>query len=385
MRLPRPTSSHGSSLLSGSMTTGSTISTANRSESPFAQDVPIGERAGPNAKSWGRETPDRTPLRSREISPDTELSSDVSRDNRRATTQHSPATLGSPSSHDVRRKTSSSRELRGGSGRSSLPRDLNEAMMMAGDGSPTLKRASAKRYQYSPVSPTAQHENRLPTGSMDGDRPLKSSDRKRSGSTRDYLMSRDDPSVSTRSGYSVWMPSSSDVGSSEEGDEETHFSATSSQYSELHRRTASLPTKDPLVSRLRPSDELRATPRSSKRASLGESSSRTVNATDRTQFTSHVRSSSSPYTPTTSDKHHTESHSFGDMKPKKPNEIRRSWLESVEPAKDPNVPPPPPPHTTPLTPPNDVSDIPKLNPSMQNTKRRSSSPLKHEYQPSFRI
>jgi hypothetical protein len=359
--VPLAESSHGSSLLSGSSRTESTAPLRSRTPSPRQIDVPIGERPGTKSKRW-------------DYDEDSEVTgytySDVSSlsslpNSERATLQHktkssdraSYSSLSSLSQSTYNKSEPTPRrattEHKRTTSEVSTPRSLNEAMDMAGSGSPTLKRTRAKRYRSSPSSPAeasklspgySRHrdESISPVTSPNLDRPRSDNDSKRlSKSPGDK-------------GFSVWMPSSSDAGDSDESDEERDATHSSNLHGrpQLHRRTSSVPSiKLPTVPKRSRGSETRSpqTPsRADQRgASLPMPSPREV-------------PSSAP----------------SKLQKRRSEDSRNTHKELEE-----DKPPPPPPHRTPSSNQVKFAPTPQFTPN-SNVKRRSSSPLKHEYQPS---
>ncbi|KAF2430970.1 hypothetical protein EJ08DRAFT_733731 [Tothia fuscella] len=357
--VPLSESSYGSSLLSGSSRTESTTPIKSRTPSPRQIEVPIGERAGTKSKTWDHEESEVSGYTystvSSELSslPDSEYatlhhknkSPDRVSYDRASYSSYSSLSQSTYDQPEPRRRSEKVEPKRTPS-EVSIPRSLNEAMDMAGSGSPALKRTRAKRYRSTPsslaepagLSPNGSHRRGAslsPAGSPDLDRPRTSSDPKRQSKSPGDK------------GFSVWMPTSSEADGSDESDEERdalHKSTTSGRL-ELHRRTSSVPaTKLP-------------------------------NVTKRSQ----PKESQSPQTPTRNDLRGASlpMPSPKDVPSSAPSKLQKR--RSQEPEGD--KPPPPPPHRTPSSNRVSFAPTPQFTPNSK-VKRRSSSPLKHEYQPS---
>jgi hypothetical protein len=342
----RPPSSHGSSLLSGSAYTDSTDQHGlSRPPSPTATEIlPIGERAGPEAKRWGSVTPDRSGT----ASPVTPASSTISGERERKV---SPGELykrlGSGNHGTSKRQPSSGgRKSKILEEKSPEPADLNDAMAHAGHGLSNLKRSRATRHRSSSISPTGKETDRARLNTVDMHKLRKPSESAVNEPVKSNARdSRSRTTPSTQKGYSVWMPSSNSGQDSDEDEADSHFSITSSQAPSLHRRSSSLPLKP-------------------------ESHSRSRRIPDRYSSVSILSSVDS-----SSDIHNKRPY---DSVPTTPH--RKSAERQAD-----EVPPPPPPHRTPVAKQGSPAKIvvPQLTPSaISNLKRRSSSPLKHEYQPS---
>ncbi|KAF2740830.1 hypothetical protein EJ04DRAFT_482141 [Polyplosphaeria fusca] len=354
--LPRPTSSHASSSLV-SAATGSTLPLKSRTPSPHEIEIPIGEQATTVSKRWGYETPER-PSKSTEVSPVTPPSSVGSRTHRRSASSpvSPPSPIGSRQADSVVNTTPRPVSRYGEESDHQQPRDLNEAMIMTGNDSPgTLKRTRAKRLSKNPPSsPTVSRPSRQivlddPEEEVRTSRRL--SKRNRSDQPRPSTAS----SVSQSSkGFSVWMPTS-EADLSDESDEET-YPRESSGYKPIkrpdaHRRTSSVPSMDlPSIPRLRKSSQP-STP-VKERSDLAEVVEPPASAPAKLQK-------------------------------KAPEPLVRSPRSEEQDDR----PPPVPPHRSPS--PASPSTLKASNtpvfksslPGYKN-KRRSSSPLKHEYEPS---
>ncbi|KAF2194797.1 hypothetical protein K469DRAFT_547834 [Zopfia rhizophila CBS 207.26] len=357
-KTPRPTSSHASSSLV-SARTGSTPPHKSRTPSPHEIDIPIGEKANPTSKKWRYETPERT-YKSREVSPVTPPSSDHSRLKKKSSSPVSP-----PSPVEARLRPEdgvlsssprpASRDSDGQLERT--PRSLNEAMMMAGTGSPTsLKRTRAKRLSRNPPqSPTSSRPSRqivLDDPSPEENKPpRKLSKRHRSEQSQIPTSS----SLSQKGkAFSVWMPSS-DIENSDESDEEDYpvrGAYEQPKRPETHRRASSVPSMDlPTIPKIRRTSQP-TTP---------------IKEPSQARLELKEAPASAP--------------------PKLEKKIPEPVTEEVELSEDDDKPPPVPPHrspspATPVT--LKASNTPVFTPTLPGFKarRRSSSPLKHEYEPS---
>jgi hypothetical protein len=346
-KLPVPSGSPKSSSLLSAVST-STVPHKSRTPSPHEIEIPIGEQHTEISKVWRYDTPERR-QKSRTVSPTTppreesELSSSLE-DRQMIAEEH----------EDPDR----------------TPRSLNEAVRLAGTGSPTgLKRTRATRLSknvaLSPGSarPSRQITLEDPADSVDEPQPAVDDVKLRRKSTRRQRPKSLPSTASTVSqsskAYSVWMPTSEAEYSdeSEEGDQSFEDSTISppdsppsSHRPQAHRRVSSVP-----------SIELPTILRS--------------------------RKTSQPTTPTAD---LTESRQSRELSTSAPAKIRKknrgpSTENKVE--EDIDEPPPPPPHrspspATPIT--LKGSKTPSFTPTLSalRIKRRSSSPLKHEYEPS---
>lgn len=355
----RPVSSQGSSLLS--VGTGSTPPVKSRTPSPREIDVPIGERAGAAARQWGRETPDRSmnSRRSPEVSPTTPPSRERAKLQKSRTSPVSPPSpLAATQTIDHERNATLAR-LEGSPStvrKDCSPRSLNEAMTMAGNNSPTgLKRAKAKRYKSGPQSPIPPDPTR---GSYFDTLPQESKTSSLSDKTRSaYTSTTSSVSQSSRS-FSVWYPPSETavLDETDGSDEEVTIVPFDkpSPRPRIHRRTSSAP-----------SDDLPTIPK--------------------------LRKSSAPNTPTKTPVQ-TEQRTESWTVPRKevpkstPSKLQKKRPEStkVEPKTPEQAAPAPPPHRSRSPVQLKGTSTPQLTASQSGTKthRRSSSPLKYEYQPS---
>ncbi|XTI93614.1 hypothetical protein V2W45_1252507 [Cenococcum geophilum] len=368
---PRPTSSHtSSSLLSAG--TESTPPLKSRTPSPREIEIPIGERANPTSKKWGYETPDRkiSNRNSPNISPITPPSSERTRLQKR--NRASPISPPSPLDAQLQPRPeplspSSSKPISGDveTHRERTPRSFNEAMSMAGSSSPvSLKRAKAKRYSrnppHSPVSPRASRQIVLDDEPEPTPAEVKPT---RKFSRRQRLDKAHTPTSSSlphnSKPFSVWMPLS-EPEYSDESDEEYEPVKLSPESSrpQPHRRASSVPSLDlPTIPKLRKSSQPSTPIKEPTRAERSKSS---------TEYTAKKIPSSAP----------------SKLQKKRPEPAE----EEIE-APEEDKPPPPPPHrspspATPVT--LKASNTPQFTPTLPGfkTRRRSSSPLKHEYEPS---
>jgi hypothetical protein len=360
--VPRTTSSHGSSLLSASTRTESTAPTKSRTPSPRQIEVPMGERPGTKSKRWGYDLADGdgTDYSYSEVSSySSALSSEMAALNYQQQgsdlSSHASWSSLSQSTYSKRKErpppTSAERKA-DRVNETTTPRSLDEAMDMAGTGSPTLKRTRATRYRSSqnPSSKTATNspgqderrgESASPTQSPTLDSRRHSHEVKR-------------PSKSPgEKRFSVWMPSSG-TEVSEGSDEETdHVQPLSSLPGrpQLHRRASSVPAIElPTVPKVR-------------------------------------NKTTDPQTPPPSTKVDYRGVSLPAPYPKEAPSSAPAKLQKKRSSKqelqdvDPDKPPPPPPHRTPSSTQVKFAPTPQFTPTSK-LKRRSSSPLKHEYQPS---
>jgi len=357
---PRAASSHESSSLLSAVTE-STIPQKSRTPSPHEIEIPIGEQHTEVSKVWHYDTTDRR-RQSRTISPITPPSEDCAN----LTMGYDESDIPQPNhpvvsedAHPVSPEENLDR----------TPRTLNEAVRMAGTASPSgLKRARAtKRLSKDAGSPGSRPSRQItledpvePTEmSVIAEEPAQP--RRKSTKRRPHSLPSTASTVSHSSkGYSVWMPSS-DVDNSEGSDDDDRTieaddlsppgSPPSPQRPQAHRRVSSVPSL-----------ELPSIPRQ--------------------------RKTSVPSTPIRG--------------PREEPKRRRNAPESAPPKLDPKTAendndailedgfppaPPTPPHRSPspVTPVTlKGSKTPVLTPLLPGwkNKRRSSSPLKHEYEPS---
>ncbi|KNG46055.1 glycoside hydrolase family 105 protein [Stemphylium lycopersici] len=340
----RPSSSHGSSSLL-SAATDSTPPQKSRTPSPHEIDIPIGEQHTEVSKVWHYDTPDKR-NQSRTVSPVTSPSGDgsITSNPYDAKDQSEPRTpieqLFTPGQlpNDADR----------------TPRGLEEAVRMANSGSPSsLKRTRAKRLSKNPSSARPSRQITLddPTEPEEV-KPAQEPIKPRRKSTK------------RRPQYSVWMPTSeiNDSDSSEESEEDSRTitdselsppgSPPSPQRPQAHRRVSSVPSL-----------ELPSIPRQRK------SSRPSTPSQDDMEVEDECETSSSPL------KVHKKKHSIV------VEDIAEPEMETAQP------PPPTPPHRSPSPATPEIikgTKTPVLTPTPLGfkNKRRSSSPLKHEYEPS---
>jgi hypothetical protein len=350
----RPTSSHASSSLLSAGTV-STIPHKSRTPSPHEIEIPIGEQHTEVSKVWRYDTPEKR-LRSRTVSPTTPPSAEQSQ----ASNNYDATEISSPV-EEVRPVSEGYEDP------DRTPRSLNEAVRIAGTGSPTgLKRARAtkrlsKNVSTSPSSARPSRQITLddPEESKPTEEGIKP--RRKSTKRRPQSLPSAASTVSTSSkAYSVWMPGS-EVEYSDESEEEARSEddtvsppgspPASPERPKAHRRVSSVP-----------SVELPSIPRS--------------------------RKTSQPTTPVKTPTALTGPRELPASAPAKTRRRRQSSAEEVhEQEEEMEGPPAPPPHRSP-SPATPVtlkgSKTPNFTPTLPafRNKRRSSSPLKHEYEPS---
>ncbi|KAL1592380.1 hypothetical protein SLS60_011459 [Paraconiothyrium brasiliense] len=355
-KAPRPTSSHASSSLV-STATGSTPPHKSRTPSPHEIEIPIGEQALVTSKRWSFDTPDRK-RNSRTLSPITPPSSDII-----AGAQSSPVSPPLPLDAQTRSGEASSLRPEDNDQSERTPRSLNDAMRLAENGSPSsLKRTKAHRRSKTMSSPSTSRPSRQITLDDPIEEepvqhvkpPRKISKRRQSEqpqSTTSSMLSQ------SSKGFSVWLPTSSEIDQdySDDSEEDDRSQRSVDDDHEppvrplVHRRASSVPTLDmPTIPRLR---------KSSGQSTHAKSEER----------------STTPDSPTSA--------------PLDFETVRETIVEDLTPAAAEDEPPPPPPHrsqtpTTPVT--LKESNTPVFTPTLSGfrNKRRSSSPLKHEYEPS---
>jgi hypothetical protein len=349
---PPPASSHASSsLVSG--VTDSTVPQKSRTPSPHEIEIPIGEQALVTSKKWGYETPEGR-SKSRGASPVTPPSGDSPgpKELVRISPSSPLSNIRSHATADEGAHNSTPRPTsRGDEDRiQRTPRSLEDAVKMIGAGSPmSLRRTKAKRMSktLSPSTGSAPRPSRQITldDPEEDVKPL----RKSSKRPRHKPQSSTGSSLSHSSkGFSVWMPTS-DVEFSDESDdsdksvEDVNDSLPRPQ---THRRVSSVPSMDPPVI-----PKLRKTS-----------------------------------TPTTPLKELVDEDSVDIPEPpvSAPSKLERSAHGPVD---EEDAPPPVPIHrspspATPVT--LKVSKTPTFTSTLSGfrSRRRSSSPLKHEYEPS---
>jgi hypothetical protein len=357
-KLPQPTSSHASSSLLSAATVP-TPPQKSRTPSPHEIEIPIGEQHTEISKVWRYDTPEKR-LQPRTMSPTTPLYEEKPQVNKPQDTSELPLSLEDSQvtieEHDDPNRT---------------PRSLNEAVRLAGTGSPTgLKRTRAKRLSKnvttSQSSARASRQITLddPVDLLDEPQPAEGDVKPRRKSTKRQRPKSLPSAASTVSqsskAYSVWMPTSEveysdDSEESERSIEDSTISPpdsppTSPQRPQTHRRVSSVP-----------SIELPTIPRS--------------------------RKTSQPTTPTSEFTGTKQSRETSASAPPKVRIKHREPSKEEEAEEDIDEPPPPPPHRSP-SPATPVtlkgSKTPVFTPTLSafRNKRRSSSPLKHEYEPS---
>jgi len=352
----RPTSSHASSSLV-SAATGSTPPHKSRTPSPHEIEIPIGEQANAMSKKWAYDTSSRGP-QSRSVSPITPPSSDNQYPGRRtggnAVSPPSPVEPLSREGEGARTASPRPKSQGNDSQNERTPRSLNDAMQIAGSGSPlSLKRTRAKRLSKNPASPTTR-----PSRQIVVDDPIEEPLPTKRLSKRNRIQKPQSAAPSSLSqsskGFSVWMPGS-EAEYSDESDEDKRSERSVEDDEEspvrpqMHRRTSSVPTMDmPSIPKLRKSSE--------------------------------------PTTPVRAD----ELSQIPEPPASAPPKLDYAFtIPEEDPLQDEvdDAPPPVPPHRTPspATPKNlKTSNTPVFTPTQAafRGKRRSSSPLKHEYEPS---
>jgi hypothetical protein len=360
--VPRATSSHGSSLLSASTRTESTAPIKSRSPSPRQVEVPIGERADTKAKRWGYDTADGdgTEYSYSEVSSYSSApSSDMAALNHKqkgseASSRASWSSLSQSTYNmaDARHPLRSTERKADTVHEASRARSLNEAMDLAGAGSPTLKRARATRYRS---SQTSSGQSGTPSPGRDQLRghSLSPAPSQTFDSFSTPHDTKQPPKSPGEKRFSVWMPSSSGGDSDGSDDEQDYLQPLSNLpgRSQPHRRASSVPSVQlPLVPKLRNVPNVPTTPHSSSKLES--------------------RGVSLP------------APSLKDAPSSAPSKLqKRETSTPVLSERDPDKPPPPPPHRSPSSSHVKFAATPQFTPTSQ-VKRRSSSPLKHEYQPS---
>ncbi|KAH5613462.1 hypothetical protein HBI45_041030 [Parastagonospora nodorum] len=351
----QPLSSHApSSLLSAG--TVSTVPHKSRTPSPHEIEIPIGEQHTEVSKVWRYDTPEKR-RQSRTVSPTTPPSAEQSQ----VSNTYDATELSSPA-EEVRPVSEGYEDP------NRTPRSLNEAVRLAGTGSPTgLKRARAtKRISKNLAgSPSSARPSRQITleDPEEEPKPVEEEIKPRRKSTKRRPQSLP-PAPSTVSSsskaYSVWMPGSEAEYSDESEEDAQSIDDTvsppgsppaSPERPQAHRRVSSVPSM-----------ELPSIPRS--------------------------RKTSQPTTPVKSSSTLTGPRELPTSAPARTRRHREPSVEEVDKVdEEVDGPPAPPPHRSP-SPATPVtlkgSTTPVLTPSLPGfrNKRRSSSPLKHEYEPS---
>ncbi|KAF1986412.1 hypothetical protein K402DRAFT_421264 [Aulographum hederae CBS 113979] len=316
---PRPTSSHGSSLVSA--VTASTLPLKSRTPSPREIEVPIGEKAGSASKRWEASTPERAR--------ENLMPSDV---------DASPIT---PPSDNESRLDSASSSLVGNivekkPEQRTPTKDYRGAHHSLED-TPTMRRSKPARYHLHGLDSTPRKTSRELFNDQE---PGTKSSNYRPATAESAPTTPSASRVGKPKGFSVWLPSSttgdSDSDESRSSDDEPTPMPKPFERPQLHRRASSVPSMElPSIPKLRktsPSDRLdeRA---GSEPANLASAPAKV---------------------------------------------LKESLVVDALPS---DSPPPPPPHRTPSKKPS--KDLPVIKPtSGHRPHRRTSSPLKHEYQPS---
>ncbi|KAJ4340553.1 hypothetical protein N0V95_007477 [Ascochyta clinopodiicola] len=344
-QIPRPTSSHGSSLVSAA--TASTLPFKSRTPSPHEIEIPLGEQHTEVSKVWNYDTPDRR-RQSRTVSPITPPSGDVSLASRnRDAGDVSPPEPQTPLG--TVRRTRRAEEDPDRTPRSSF----DDAARSDGTASPGLRRTKAKRLSRAVTSsPVSQRPSRQITL----DDPIEFVHEVKPLQTRETKLVEEEKQPRRKStkrrgkNFSVWMPTSgADISDesdeSEESVEEEPLSPPGSPpRPQTQRRVSSTPSM-----------ELPSIPK--------------------------LRKSSQPSTPLREAANADELPEPPASAPPKLSKPPRT------PSDEDDAPPPPPPHRSP-SPATPVTlkgtKTPNFTPALPGwkNKRRSSSPLKHEYEPS---
>ncbi|USP74809.1 glycoside hydrolase family 105 protein [Curvularia clavata] len=354
----RPSSSHGSS--SPSNETGSTLPDKSRTPSPHEIDIPIGEQHTEVSKVWHYDTPHKR-NKSRVLSPISSASGDGS-------TTSNPYDARDASQAEPRTPVEQmfpTGQFQEDADRT--PRGLDDAVRMANTSSPSsLKRTRAKRLSKNPASPHTGRPSRQITlddpTEVEDVKPVEEPVKPRRKSTKRRPHSLPSTVSQSNKGFSVWMPTSEVEDSDSDSSEADNRTVTESELSppgsppspqrgQTHRRVSSVPSL-----------ELPSIPRQRK------SSQSSILSDDSQRETDNARERSS-----TPPKMHQKKHSI--------------TVEDIpEPQAD-EPPPPTPPHRSPSPASPETlkgSKTPILVPTLPGykIKRRSSSPLKHEYEPS---
>ncbi|KAI0582526.1 hypothetical protein TUN199_07422 [Pyrenophora tritici-repentis] len=356
VNMQRPSSSHDSSQLSS--VTESTLPQKSRTPSPHEIEIPIGEQHTEVSKVWHYDTSDKR-NKSRPVSPITTPSRDSSFTSEKYDGKEPTTPIESMYTADQLQNDPDQ-----------TPRGFDEAVRVANTGSPSsLKRTRAKRLSRNPTSsPTSARASRQITledpVELENPKPVVESPKPRRKSTKRRPQSLPASAVSqSNKGYSVWMPTSEVDDDSDESEADNRTitdseisppgSPPSPQRPQAHRRVSSVPSL-----------ELPSIPR--QRKSSGQSTPARDSEVDVTY--AHEKPSSAP-----------------SKLQKKSRDIVLDDIE--EPQVEREGPPPTPPHRSP-SPATPVtlkgSKTPILTPLLPGFKgkRRSSSPLKHEYEPS---
>ena len=347
--LSLPSSGQGSSLLSVSDKTESTMPSKGRTPSPMTIQVPIGEYVGARAKRWGDDTPGREieGYRSSEVSPVTSPSEDRSLLSEKITDVE-PHQWPWSDKHDKIRLWTDPGTARRGAG---IPKNLSDATDLPSSGSPGLKRVKAARYR------TGRGTDSVPQSPVESIRDGTEQSLSPSTYSRNSHPSRAATKVPVTEGFKVWMPSSSEMGTESDSSEsedltESILSSSSirpivSQRPKKHTKASSVSAKDLPAIRKPHLGSVPSTPLPPKLDS------------QRVDLPSPVKI---------------------DQPASAPSKLQHNIAGPSSRSYKSDGPPPPPVHRTPSS---TLKDIPAPQPtSTSQVKRRSSSPLKHEYQPS---
>lgn len=359
-KAPRPTSSHASSSLV-SAATGSTLPQKSRTPSPHEIEVPIGEQALVTSRRWSWETPERQD-RSRTVSPITPPSSDVVA-GAQSSPVSPPAPMASQDHVDYGAYATSPRSDDDDPSQRT-PRSLKETLQITSPGSPSsLRRTKAKRRSKT----LSSHSTSRPSRQITLDDPIEEEDEPEPKPMRVKSKRRqsEQPSLTTSSllsqsskGFSVWLPTASEIDQDFSDESSEDDRSVDDDYEPpvrplVHRRASSVPTLDmPTIPRLRKSSG---------------SSTSTTQADEPSEILDRPASAPSAI---------EDVHEYVD------EQLAATEMDEPE-----DEPPPPPPHRSP-SPATPVtlkgSNTPVLTPTVSGfrIKRRSSSPLKHEYEPS---
>lgn len=313
--------------------------TDSRVPSPTEVEVPIGEPAKPSSKRWSKEVSSNSLGNVPVLLPSGQPSS---LHKKRASTEEMPRPYSMPNS-----------PLRD----SMTPDAYNFTdKQTAAQGSPILKRTKAKRYRTSPVSPTIPSS---PRASQEPDdhrepqtkhipRPMLDT---RSESTWTATTGSTTSTTSTSTSkkeYSVWMPSSglpSDESDVSE-DEENHPTDRTPVRPQMARRTSSVPSLDlPTIPKLRKSS--------------GPSTPTRDHYDD--EYDRHSPEKQTPSSAPAKLQKRIPSDEKTPTREKRPSTLQKSPPSAYQPKK---------------------SAFASFTPAFLKRHRRSSSPLKHEYEPS---
>ncbi|KAF2104247.1 hypothetical protein NA57DRAFT_62880 [Rhizodiscina lignyota] len=379
----RPISSHApsstapSSTISSSYLTVDTASTPlqkSRTPSPREIEIPIGEKAGATSKRWSKMAPESTKRSPSPVSPITPPSEEHYREPRSTKSDNSidaTPTRRRSGDKDIAQKRSDDRD---GYESDSPFKSIKEAFLnLTGNGSPTLKRSKAKRlsrhYSSSPADeePTRPSEGRR-NSYQDGAPKHRQASRR--GDAASSAPATPGAKSQESKGYSVWYPPSGNEESSEsESEDEVKILPKKLQKPrpDLHRRASSVPTLDlPTIPKLR-----KASQNSVPQTPIKEGPS--------TESQAAVKAKEPPASaPSKLQKELPARYKRASRSPE------REKLSGNPPTSPPSSPPAPPPHRASVTLPLRGSPATQLTPTPpgKKTHRRTSSPLKHEYQPS---